>query len=208
MRLHRHLVRHLDVTLMAFGAICFLWCGTVAVRAARFQRAQTLALECDGHCVQTANAPRAAERPAPAAAADPNLVGRLEIPRLGVSVVVMNGDDDQTLALAAGHLPDTPMPWEWGNSAVAAHRDTFFRPLKDLQPGDELRVVSLHGTFIYRVRETRVVSADEVSVLASGAQPSLTLLTCYPFYYMGSAPKRFVAAADLIASTPRTNEVR
>jgi len=186
----------IEATLISIGVASLLWFAAASVRASYFQRTQN----------QILNSPT----PTPAHAAEPDtgLVGRLEIPHVGLSVVVMHGDDEETLSTAAGHLPDTPMPWQAGNSAIAAHRDTFFRPLKDVRQGDEVRLVSRRGTFIYKVRDARVISPKDVSVLKATSSPTLTLLTCYPFFYVGNAPKRYVVQADLIASTPASNEVR
>jgi sortase A len=96
------------------------------------------------------------------------------------------------------------MPWENGNSALAGHRDTFFRPLKGVRAGDEIRLVSPRGTFVYRVRETRVVDPDDLAVLAPTPQPELTLVTCYPFYYVGHAPRRYIVRAERVETTPVT----
>ncbi len=123
------------------------------------------------------------------------LIGRLEIPRLNMSVIVMEGDDDWTLARAAGHLPGTAFPWNVGNVVIAGHRDSFFRPLKDLRQGDELRMTTLRGTFSYRVTRTQIVAPDNVSVIAPTSDRSLTLVTCYPFVYVGHAPQRFIVSA-------------
>ena len=148
-----------------------------------------------------AMAARRLEQPAPLAS--PPVIGALrspvlawlDIPRLAVSVGVLEGDDSRTLQLAAGHLPDTPMPWDAGNSAVAGHRDTFFRALADLRVGDELSLATARGTFAYRVRRLRIVSPDDVSVLDPADGIALTLITCYPFTYLGRAPKRYVVQA-------------
>jgi sortase A len=123
------------------------------------------------------------------------MVGILEIPRLNISSAVMSGDDARTLDKAVGHLPDTPKPWESGNSAVAAHRDGLFRPLKNIKVGDDLRMRTAHGEFTYRVRELKIVMPQDLSVLESTDTDTLTLITCYPFNYVGSAPKRFVVQA-------------
>jgi sortase A len=130
------------------------------------------------------------------------VLGQLEVPRVHLSVIVMEGDDDATLKNAVGHLPDTPLPWDNGNSAFAGHRDTFLRPLKDVRAGDEIRLTSVHGTFVYRVRETRVVDPGDIEVLAPTSQPELTLVTCYPFYYVGNAPRRFIVSAERVESLP------
>ena len=102
-----------------------------------------------------------------------------------------------SIARAAGHLPATALPWESGNAVIAGHRDTFFKPLKDLRDGDEIRMTTTHGTFDYRVTRTQIVEPDDMSVLAPTSSPSLTLVTCYPFVYVGSAPQRFIVQARL-----------
>jgi sortase A len=139
---------------------------------------------------------RASSAPSGIAVPLHGVIGRLEIPRLQVGVIVLEGDDEETLAKAVGHLPDTAMPWERGNSALAGHRDTFFRPLRNAKKGDEIRVVTPAGTTIYKVTQIRITSPDDAQVLAPTSVPSLTLVTCYPFYYIGPAPRRFVVHAE------------
>jgi sortase A len=128
-----------------------------------------------------------------------SLLGQLTIPRLSLSVPILEGDDGRTLSVAAGHLPDTPLPWDEGNAAIAGHRDTFFRPLKDVRVGDEVQVLTPHGAFRYRVLRVMVVGANDGWVLNSWDRVRLTLVTCYPFNYVGSAPQRFVVHAERIA---------
>jgi len=141
----------------------------------------------------TAEAAPAAPRSRPAP--DPLLVGRLEIARLGMSVMVREGTDDKTLRRAVGHIAGTALPGEDGNVGLAGHRDTFFRSLRGIRRGDEIRLVTADDAFLYRVFETRVVGPADTSVLASDGAPSLTLVTCWPFKYVGHAPKRFVVRA-------------
>lgn len=163
--------------------------GYESVEARRFQAEQTAAFELAAK----------AER-APIRVAQGGLVGMLDVPRLNLSTPVIEGDDDRTLKRSVGHLPDTPMPWEMGNSAIAGHRDGLFRPLKDVKVGDEIRVRTTTDELLYRVTNTAIVNPDDLSVLAprpSGA--SLTLITCYPFYFVGSAPQRFVVHAERLA---------
>ena len=109
---------------------------------------------------------------------------------------VIEVDDDSTLKRAVGHLPDTPLPWEGGNSAFAGHRDGLFRPLKDIKVGDEIRFRTSRAEFRYRVTGTSIVTPDDLSVLDQRTGPSLTLITCYPFHYVGNAPKRFIIRAE------------
>jgi sortase A len=125
-----------------------------------------------------------------------SVIGALDIPRIGLSVSVREGDEDQTLVAAVGHLPDTPLPWAKGNAAFAGHRDTFFRPLRDLRTGDAIRLTTPHGTFNYRVRHTMVVEPDALWVLDDADDIDLTLITCYPFTYVGHAPHRFIVQAQ------------
>ena len=141
-----------------------------------------------------AAAPDSSE-PARPRIADGGIIGRLEIPRLHLSVVVMDGDDDATLARAVGHVRGTALPWEPGNAVMAGHRDTFFRPLKNLRDGDEIRMTTPSGTFEYRVTSTEIVEPSDVSVMSPTPFRALTLVTCYPFVYIGNAPKRFIIHA-------------
>jgi len=125
-----------------------------------------------------------------------SLVGRVEIPRLGLSAMVREGDDAKTLRRAVGHIPQTALPGEPGNAGLAGHRDTFFRSLRDARRGDRIVVTTPDAVVHYTVRDTRIVEPTEVSVLAPTAEPTLTLVTCYPFNYVGAAPKRFIVRAD------------
>jgi LPXTG-site transpeptidase (sortase) family protein len=123
------------------------------------------------------------------------VVAWLDVPRLGVSVGVLEGDSEPTLRLAAGHLPDTPMPWNDGNAAIAGHRDTFFRALRELRVGDGLSLATGRGIYNYRVVRTRVVMPEDLSVLDPADGVALTLITCYPFNYLGLAPQRYIVQA-------------
>ena len=120
----------------------------------------------------------------------------LEIPRLKLRVAVFNGTDDVRLDRGVGRIPGTARPGEAGNLAIAGHRDGFFRVLKDILPGDELRLTTLAGSEVYSVDRFWIVAPEQVEVLDSTAAPSVTLITCYPFYYVGSAPQRFVVRAS------------
>jgi sortase A len=131
-------------------------------------------------------------------------LGRVEIPRLALSVIVAEGIRPSTLRLAAGHIPGTAFPDESGNVGIAAHRDTFFRKLRDIQQGDIIIVRTLAGSSEYSVEETRVVKPKDVEVLDSSSQPVLTLITCYPFHYVGPAPERFIVRARRISQSRQT----
>lgn len=127
------------------------------------------------------------------------ILGRLEIPRLGLSVLVLNGVDAATLVLGAGRLPGTAGAGE-GNLVIAAHRDTFFRPLRDIRKNDRVLVTTTDGTYPYVVQWTAVVKPSDTRALANTPGPSLTLVTCYPFHYIGPAPQRFVVRATLVTA--------
>lgn len=128
-------------------------------------------------------------------AQDSRLIGRIVIPRVKVSAVVREGVDNKTLRRAVGHVPGTAMPGQVGNVALAGHRDSFFTGLRDIRKGDQIQLRTLQGDFTYEVDSIRIVLPSNVEVLRTTAEPSLTLVTCYPFNYVGSAPKRYIVRA-------------
>lgn len=138
------------------------------------------------------------EVPATTTDADPLVVGRIEIPRIGVTAIVREGDDDATLAKAVGHIPGTAQPGEGGNMALAGHRDTFFRALRDIRRQDVVRIVTATRSYEYTVDSTEVVRPEATRVLAPTGSAVLTLVTCYPFTYVGHAPNRFIVRASLV----------
>ena len=127
-----------------------------------------------------------------------SLVGRIEIPRIGVSAIVLEGVANRTLRRGVGHIPETALPASGGNVGLAGHRDSFFRGLKDIRKNDIITLKTLDGTFEYRVEWTQVVDPEDTQVLADEGEPALTLVTCYPFYYVGSAPRRFIVRAERV----------
>jgi sortase A len=122
------------------------------------------------------------------------LIGRLEIPGIGLEVMVLNGADARTLRRGAGWLPYTARPGS-GNAVIAAHRDTYFRPLRRIKQGDVIHLTTLDGRYNFRVEWTAVVEPADTTVLRPTKRPTLTLITCYPFYYAGEAPQRFIVRA-------------
>jgi sortase A len=124
-----------------------------------------------------------------------DVLGRMEIPRLGISVAVLQGTNSRVLRLGAGHIAGTPLPGEAGNIGIAGHRDTFFRGLKDVRKNDEIQLQTATGMFHYEVDWLRVVAPEDIAVLAPSTESALTLVTCYPFYLVGPAPRRFVVHA-------------
>lgn len=135
----------------------------------------------------------------------------LQIPKIHLAVPLLDGTDDLTLNHAVGRIPGTARPGEQGNLGIAGHRDGFFRGLKDMNVGDVIELKTLQGTKTYVVDQIQIVKPDNVGVLKPRPTPSLTLVTCYPFYFLGSAPKRFVVTANLtqrLPAEPTTSETR
>jgi sortase A len=125
----------------------------------------------------------------------------LRIPRIHLEVPVIEGTDDAALNRALGHIEDTAIPGTDGNSGIAGHRDGFFRGLKDIVAGDNIELETLHSTEVYRIERIWIVDPEDVSVLDPTPTRSLTLVTCYPFYYVGSAPKRYIVRAAISTSS-------
>ena len=132
----------------------------------------------------------------------------LRIPKLRLEVAVLPGTDDPTLDRGLGHIEDTALPGAEGNSGIAGHRDGFFRGLKDILPGDTIEINTLDRKETYRVERTWIVDPTDVSVLDPTPSPALTLVTCYPFYFVGSAPQRFIVRAVRIGGQRLTSHVR
>jgi len=124
------------------------------------------------------------------------LVGRLEIPNLNLSSVILEGVGSQILRVGLGHVPGTSMPGQPGNVVIAGHRDTFFRPLRRMKICDELSIDTTTRTYYYQVRSFEIVDPHNVNALRFHNRDELTLITCYPFSYIGPAPKRFVVHAE------------
>lgn len=135
--------------------------------------------------------------PANAAVASGSVLGRLEISRIGISVIIAEGTDGRTLRRAVGHIPGTALPGEPGNIGISGHRDTFFRPLRNIRQDDEIILATLNGSDRYRVDTIQVVGPEDIEVLESTSGSVLTLVTCYPFYFVGPAPQRFIVRAHL-----------
>ena len=186
------MARRVGLLLILVGAIATLWVGLQFASAAWFDRQARAAL------ASLRAAPPVERAPTPTSLSSGEPIGTLEIVRLGLTGVVIEGDSDAVLDRAIGHLPDTPLPWKDGNSALAAHRDTIFRPLKGVRLGDVLRLKTPHGDFDYRVTDTLIVKPEEVWVLNPTPVTTLTLISCWPFNYIGNAPERFIVRAERI----------
>jgi len=222
-------LRALEWTFLLIGLLaidCFVWVNTSSVlyqayedwafdqtlrgltpNVGGFVRDETRWVFSGGRQkTETAEAPP----PAPPANAPPvvappgpqSVIGRLEIPRLNLAVMVREGADEGTLSRAVGHIPGTALPGNVGNVGLAGHRDTFFRSLRNIRAEDTIELETTGGTYRYVVKSTRIVTPRDVSVLEASGGETLTLVTCYPFYYVGSAPKRFIVHAALMHEAP------
>jgi sortase A len=127
-----------------------------------------------------------------------SLLGRIEISTIGLAAMILEGTDPGTLRRAVGHFPGTALPGQQGNVAIAGHRETFFRALRNIRKDNEITLTTLNGSYRYRVDSTKVVEPENTEVLYDSDNAILTLVTCYPFDFMGSAPKRFVVRAHRI----------
>jgi sortase A len=200
-------LRWAERLLVLGGAGLLVWCALVVADAVVAQHAARRSLETAPAGAATSPFP-----PVPAVAADHTVdvgalprsarrgdaVGDLSIPRLGLSAIVLHGSDARTLRRGPGHLENTALPGQSGNTVIAGHRDSFFRLLRDIRVGDDIFIDTPRGRFHYRVASLRVVPPFDLSVLEPTEAPMLTLITCYPFWALGSAPDRFIVrAADV-----------
>jgi sortase A len=124
-----------------------------------------------------------------------DVIGEIQVPRLGLNVIVVEGDSSANLRRAVGHISNSALPGEWGNVTLAGHRDTFFRPLRDIRVGDEIKFKTPERSFEYLVESIEVVAPDDIQVLETSTGHDLTFITCFPFYFVGPSPKRFVVRA-------------
>lgn len=204
--------RFAERTAWTFGVVCLATCGALNIDGAagarrdleRFTLLQAAALSQTPEPDLSLWGPKriAAWRRALSDPTPPPLA-ILRIPKIRLEVAVLEGTDDFTLNRAVGHIDDTPPPGTDGNSGIAGHRDGFFRGLKDVGPQDVIELETLREKEVYRVERSWVVEPEDVSVLDPTPARALTLVTCYPFYYVGPAPQRYIVRAVLV---PRTTD--
>jgi sortase A len=180
----RSAARHAARGLLAAGVVALGYVGYVVIDAKTYQAIEQRRFEgAERHAVSSIVLAEGAP------------IGEISIPRLGLTAIVAQGESVATLRRAVGHLADTALPGEPGNVVLAGHRDTFFRPLKDVLVGDAITLKTRGGDFEYLVESTAVVPPTEVGVLLPTGGRTLTLITCFPFFYLGSAPERFIVRA-------------
>jgi sortase A len=182
----------LGIVLLVTGAILLAWSGWVRHEASV---TQSRAREWLTHRKTTATpAPRT-----PAVLHRGDVVGELAIPHVHLSVMVLEGDDERILKVAAGHISGTALTPGFGNIGIAAHRDTFFRALRLIHINDLITLKTSTGFACFSVSDVQIVKPSDTQVLSAAPGRDLTLVTCYPFYYVGSAPKRFIVHARLVS---------
>jgi sortase A len=172
---------------LAFGILALSYAGFVFADAHTYQALETRKFQQAGLLSE------------PHILVEGDVIGEIQVPRLGLAVMVVQGDSSANLRRAVGHLTKSALPGEWGNVALAGHRDTFFRPLRDIRVGDEIRFKTRERSLEYRVESIEVVEPTDMHVLESSTGHDLTLLTCFPIYYLGPAPKRLVVRAREVA---------
>jgi sortase A len=185
----KKILQGVQCLFLAAAVLLLGYCGFVTVDAWAFEQRENQAL---------AGLMKNQATPGPPAIATSGLIGRIDIRRLGLSVIVIEGISAKILRRAAGHIPGTPLPGQPGNVGISAHRDTFFRPLRKIRLNDIITLTTLQGEYRYRVVSTKIVRPNDVAVLDGIGNEILTLVTCYPFYLVGSAPERFIVRAERV----------
>jgi sortase A len=197
------LLRWVERFLLLVGALALGFCALVYFEARVYQDFEARQLEKMQPRREASGGISAGKvAPMPRAVPDGAAFSTIEIPRLSLSVVVAEGVKPATLRHAVGHIPGTALPGKTGNVGIAGHRDTFFRPLAEVRPDD---LITLHEdgvTYKYAVESVRIVDPSDVQVLDPSTKPVLTLVTCYPFYFVGPAPQRYIVRARQVAVEP------
>jgi len=178
-----HTVRIVCGVLFALGSVALGYAGFALADSHLYQVIEIRKFE------------QAASPPKIQVFAEGDILGEIQIPRLQIDAIVVQGDSNADLRRAVGHLSSSPLPGQQGNIVLAGHRDTFFRPLRNVRRGDEIVFKTGNGSFHYRVESTEIVVPSDVQVLAPSNRYDLTFVTCFPFYFVGPAPKRFIVHA-------------
>ena len=188
--------RTLNILEWLLWAACL---GCVALIASAAAEAHVARM--DAKKIVAAPARSAVVAPAP----ENHVIGRLDIADVSLSVPVVDNFDPDSLTRGVGHIPGTANPGGLGNLGLAGHRDTFFRPLRNVKIGMNIDISTAAGRFRYAIDSTEIVTPEEVRVLDIGPRPEMTLITCYPFNFVGAAPRRFIVHAHLLSADPAPN---
>jgi sortase A len=180
------------------GILILGYCGYVLVDTKVYQDRETRQFQQQIRDSKPGIAAGVRVRPASYRSPAGEPLGEIELTRIGVTAIILEGTSERILRRAVGHVSGTAMPGQPGNVAIAGHRDTFFRALRNVREGDEITVSTLEGSYRYRVDSIKVVGPNDIEVLDNSGGDILTLVTCYPFYFVGPAPRRFVVRAQEI----------
>ena len=194
-KLRTSILRTAYYLFLTSGTVGLTYAGCVFVDAYNYQAREQGALE-------ESRVKNVSRSEAPRLVIEGGVIGEMEVPRLGLKVIVVQGDSPGILRRAVGHIRETALPGESGNVALTGHRDTFFRPLRNIQSGDVITFKTLDAEFRYRVESTAVVAPSDISVMQASRERTLTLITCFPFYYVGAAPNRFIVRARQVGLLP------
>lgn len=205
----RGALRPLEWVLWGLGLAAAVYLGYVAMDALLYNARETVEMREISRTSSESSLALAALRPAlssapvtPRRRPEPGeLIGRLEIPGVGISAFVAAGTEALTLRRGVGHIDGTALPGEPGNVGLAGHRDTVFRALRKLRTSDRILLRTADGSFEYSVESLQMVTPAQVEVLDPSPHPTLTLVTCYPFDFIGPAPLRFIVRARQVAHT-------
>jgi len=184
---------------LAAGVLILGYCGFVLLDAKVYQADEIRHFQEQIKDFKPANTSKGRVQEASFHPSTGKALGEIELTRIGVTAIILEGTDDRTLRRAVGHIPGTPLPGQSGNVAIAGHRDTFFRALRNVRQDDEINLMTLDGSYRYRVDSISVVGPEDIQVLDNSGGDILTLVTCYPFYFVGPAPRRFIVRAQRIS---------
>ena len=196
----KRILQGLQRTLFATAVLLFGWCAFVVVDTWAFQQRESRHLDlllASNQPAASALASSTVDIPSsawPVALAN-DVIGRMDVPRLELTAIVVEGTSSSAMRRAVGHISGTALPGETGNVGISGHRDTFFRPLRHVQKEDLITLTTLRGQYRYRVISMQIVEPTDIEVLDPTTDEVLTLVTCYPFYYVGAAPERFIVRA-------------
>jgi sortase A len=201
-------LRWIERGLIALGVVLAVWCAFVLVEARYTQRLPIPKLVVTQTVLPGDSGDVARPTPPPTPPQAPSVgtvLGRLEAPTVRLATTILEGTDDGTLRKGSGHIEETPLPGQRGNIGIAGHRDTVFRALRNIHSGDPLDLTTADRVYHYRINKTFIVEPDDVYVLDPTDHSMLTLVTCYPFEFIGHAPHRFIVQADLVGDERRTS---
>ncbi len=195
-----------ELLLLVLGVSCLFYLSDVHLEARASERAADLLLMRSPQRSQDGET-RIKVDPGPGdsatgTAATADVIGRMEIRQLGLSVPVLSDYETKSLLHGVGHVPGTVGFGGLGNVGIAGHRDTYFRPLRRIQPRMDIRLADASGVYHYQVDTTEIVKPEQVEVLDVRSRPELTIITCYPFNFIGAAPLRFIIHAHLMSVIP------